>query len=341
MRNQPHKPTSADIAMLAGVSRSTVSRVINGYPNVPEETRNRVLAVIDQHGYYPSVSGQTLRGKRARCVGVFLGETGWREEMQAAMLYAFSEAAQARGYMTLSGRVGAFGTPSCERFVREVLCSGCVDAGVFLNARGGGAFIRQLLREGQTIGALGCGPDDGAGHLFTVGADEGVAERVIAYTLSLGHRRIALLCDPHSHIDCHAQCARFRAATAGLDATVLCPPEAAPDTVERQTVRALDMLPTPLMLVCADHASVFAAYRAAYARGLAVGTDVSILGVGVLPPDLPVWPKLSGFRFDPGELVASLAERLIKALEGEPDAPRHAELAFQFMAGESCGRGAG
>ena len=42
---------SNEIAKLAGVSRSTVSRVINNYPNVPEETRKKVLKVIDEYDY--------------------------------------------------------------------------------------------------------------------------------------------------------------------------------------------------------------------------------------------------------------------------------------------------
>ena len=83
MRNQPNKPTSADIARISGVSRSTVSRVINSYANVPEDTRKRVSSVIEQYGYVPSVSGKTLRGKRARCVGVFMSSEGWQDETQA------------------------------------------------------------------------------------------------------------------------------------------------------------------------------------------------------------------------------------------------------------------
>ena len=341
MRNQPHKPTSADIAVLAGVSRSTVSRVINGYPNVPEETCRRVMAVIEQQGYYPSVSGQTLRGKRTRCVGVFLGESGWRTEMQAMMLYAFSKAAQALGYMTLSGRVGTFGTPACDKAVREVLNTGYVDAGVFFSAQDGGTYIRRLLSEGQTVGALCCQPDARERRLYTVGMDTGVVERVVAYARSLGHRRMALLCDPHSHIDCQSVCERFRAATASLgdaalflQADVLAP-------VEQQANAALNAHEPPVLLICADHVSVIAAYRAVYARGLAVGVDVSILGVGVLPTDLPVWPPLSGFCVDPTEMVSSLAERLIRGLEGEPDAPRHCDMMYHFMEGESCRRVSG
>lgn len=338
MRNQPHKPTSADIAMLAGVSRSTVSRVINGYANVPEETCRRVMAVIEQQGYYPSMSGQTLRGKRTRCVGVFLGDSGWRDEIQAMMLYSFSKAAQALGYMTLSGRVGAFDTPACDKTVREVLNSGYVDAGVFFNARGGNAYISRLLSEGQTVGALCYQPDTSERRLFTVGMDMSVVEQVMGYALSLGHRRMALLCDPHSHNDCQTVGELFRLAASTHRDMVEYRQSDALAPVERQAADAMDAQAMPVLLICTDHASIFAAYRAAYARGLTVGSDVSILGVGVLPTNLPVCPPLCGFCFDPGEMVTSLAERLIRTLEGEPDAPRHYSMKHQFVQGESCKR---
>ena len=338
MRNQPHKPTSADIARFAGVSRSTVSRVINGYSNVPEETCKRVRETIEKHGYYPSVSGQMLKGKRARCVGVFLEDTGLNAETQAELLYAFSASAQAHGYMTLLGSVGGFDTPACARAVREVLCSGCVDAGVFFNAKGSSGLIRQLLSEGQTIGALGCQPDTREERLFTVGFDNGIVQKAVEYTLSLGHKRIALIYDYASHPDCIGLCERFCKAAENAGISITCPQYDSENTVNRQAGYTLDHMLKPMLMVCADQPSVFAAYRAAYARGLIIGADVSILGVGVMAAELPLWPTLSGFRFDSQEMITSLAAHLIQGLEGKADAPRHTQLAYRWMAGESCVR---
>ena len=65
------KLNSTEIAKIAGVSRSTVSRVVNGYSNVPERTRARVMKVINENEYYPSLSGQLLAGKRTGTIGFF------------------------------------------------------------------------------------------------------------------------------------------------------------------------------------------------------------------------------------------------------------------------------
>ena len=71
--------TSEEIAKLANVSRSTVSRVINHYPNVPEETRIRVMDVIEKYGYQPNTFAQVLAGKANREI-VFLTVMQRRED---------------------------------------------------------------------------------------------------------------------------------------------------------------------------------------------------------------------------------------------------------------------
>lgn len=62
---------SEEIAKIAGVSRSTVSRVINNYKNVPEATRERVMKVIDEYNYMPNSFARTLAGKKSNTIGLF------------------------------------------------------------------------------------------------------------------------------------------------------------------------------------------------------------------------------------------------------------------------------
>lgn len=61
-----------DIAKKAGVSRSTVSRVINNHPNVSEKVRQRVLKVIDETGFSPNVAARTLVSQRSNTIGLIL-----------------------------------------------------------------------------------------------------------------------------------------------------------------------------------------------------------------------------------------------------------------------------
>src|SRR5690554_3710481 len=63
---------SDDIAKLAGVSRSTVSRVINNYPDIPQKTRDKVLKIIEEYQYEPNTSARVLAGKGTNTIGLFV-----------------------------------------------------------------------------------------------------------------------------------------------------------------------------------------------------------------------------------------------------------------------------
>lgn len=71
---------SEEIAKLAGVSRSTVSRVTNNYPNVPAATREKVMKIINEHNYVPNTFARTLAGKKSNTIGLFFVITGETHE---------------------------------------------------------------------------------------------------------------------------------------------------------------------------------------------------------------------------------------------------------------------
>lgn len=92
------KITSNDIAKMAGVSRSTVSRVINGYSNIPPETRDKVMKIIQENHYYPQLSGQLLTGKQMNTIGFFWASGGniANSPLTSSFLVNTIEAAAAR-----------------------------------------------------------------------------------------------------------------------------------------------------------------------------------------------------------------------------------------------------
>ena len=63
------KIDSIKIAELAGVSRSTVSRVLNNHPNVSKKNRDKILKIIDEYNYIPNLNAQTLAGKKNKVIG--------------------------------------------------------------------------------------------------------------------------------------------------------------------------------------------------------------------------------------------------------------------------------
>lgn len=79
--------TSQEIAKIAKVSRSTVSRVINNYPNVPKETRERVLKVIEEYDYHPNEIARALAGKASTEIGLFVLEQRYAGMMESNFIH--------------------------------------------------------------------------------------------------------------------------------------------------------------------------------------------------------------------------------------------------------------
>src|SRR5579872_4684680 len=73
----PDKLTIRDIARLAGVSTTTVSRTLNHKPDVDPETRERIMQIINEHRYVPSGTASRLAGGRSRLLGVLVPSLTW------------------------------------------------------------------------------------------------------------------------------------------------------------------------------------------------------------------------------------------------------------------------
>ena len=71
------KPTIDDIARLAGVSKTTVSRVLNHKSDVDPATRERILRIIEEQNFVPSVTASGLAGGRSRLIGMLIPSWAW------------------------------------------------------------------------------------------------------------------------------------------------------------------------------------------------------------------------------------------------------------------------
>ncbi|HXZ06037.1 MAG TPA: LacI family DNA-binding transcriptional regulator, partial [Ktedonobacteraceae bacterium] len=73
----PGKPTIQDIARLAGVSKTTISRVLNNKPDVDSATRERILLIIDEQGFIPSIPASGLASGRRQLIGMLIPSFTW------------------------------------------------------------------------------------------------------------------------------------------------------------------------------------------------------------------------------------------------------------------------
>ena len=339
------KPNSTQIAKLAGISRSTVSRVINGYSNVPEKTRKLVMDTIEKYGYYPSLSGQVLRGKRTKCLGLFWGSYGTisYDMLASSFLIHVIESAAAKGYLVLTCIPRSFSAEQNKRQIKEIFHQGRIDAGIFFGANDEEPLLDELEADGMMVGVFD--QQNVSGKRFTVNFEADTGLKAIRYVSALGHKDIAIL-DGDLHR--HSSFLRHESYLKGmLEAGLPIRPEwmhigdsgaaltrDGGETVMRELLQSNATYPT--VVCCNNDATALGAYRAIADAGLKVGEDISVIGVDDHHLSSLVTPALTTFRFDFCRMCTSLVNRMIDALEGETDVPRDEVFTSELVERASC-----
>ena len=191
---------SWDVAKIAGVSRSTVSRVINHYDNVPQETKEKVEKVIKKYNYVPHASARMLAGKKNRTLGLFIIDTKTtREGNKMATSSYFSpftnvtvDTANKQKYnvlISLVSREKDFDNIK-RLFYNESICGG-----IFI---GGGNYepvVKEIVETGFKVAVVGQevkNDQDIFSKCIVINDDslEG-AYKATKYLINLGHKKIA------------------------------------------------------------------------------------------------------------------------------------------------------
>ena len=146
------KINSTEVAKKAGVSRSTVSRVINNNPNVVESTREKVLKVIEELNYTPNTNAQTLAGKKSSVIGLFIVESTYPTSLNLEYFMNFvsklSEEVFKRGYQLLLDVVYNQVT---EIRVKSLFLNGNISCGIFIGSPMNNRFIDNLIQSENKI----------------------------------------------------------------------------------------------------------------------------------------------------------------------------------------------
>jgi LacI family transcriptional regulator len=316
---QPGRVTITALSAALGLSKSTVSRALNGYPDISERTRLRVRRGAETMGYRPLSHAQAIRTGRVRALGlvVQIGDHDAQRPFLADFLAGISVAASAEGWTltvaTADSEADAVRT--MEQLVEDRKADGFIlprtlshDARVALLRARGVPFVM----FGRTADPEGCAWFDILG--------EAAMRDAVLHLAGLGHRRIAFVNGGTAY---NYSRLRLQGYLDGLDAAGL--PED-PELIRggalntddgaRET-RALLALPQPptAVVFAVDHAAL-GLYRACAERGLAVGRDVSVISYDGVPDGAHVQPPLSSFTVDTRAAGHRLAELLIDRIRG-------------------------
>ncbi len=333
-------PTIHDVARQAGVSASTVSHVINRTRHVREDTRLRVLHVMDELGYQPNRLARSLRSRRTHTFGVLLPNSA--NPFFAQVLLGIEAESYDCGYSTILGN--ANDEPDRELDYIDILLSKQVD-GILLVSTGAYRQALDLLTaRGIPVVMIDRSPgeeyDDFAiDTVLTENAQGGLL--ATRHLLALGHRRIACISGPIRLVPSARRVTGYREALAEagvpLDEGLI----VAGDFTHESGYRACRTLlarpePPSALFVCNDLMAV-GALCAIHEAGLAVPEHISVAGFDDIPLASFTVPRLTTIA-QPAEEVGRRAVRLLVNRLSAPETPsRHERLPVRLVERDSCG----
>ncbi|KOF22364.1 hypothetical protein AC244_02155 [Ensifer adhaerens] len=336
--------TLKDISRKMGLSVTQVSRALNGYSDVNEETRRRVMEVAKSMKYQPNLTARKLVSGRSGMVGFVmtryprLSSDGFLLEMVAGLSSQFSS----RG-MQFVLHIAQEGDEVIDVY-QKLIDGGALDGFVIVEPADEDVRIGYLTERDVPFvvhGRTSAAPN----YPFFDIDNHGVAYRATAHLVKQGHTHIALINGLEHYSFARDRLAGYRAA---LSETGL---PFQPDLVRHGRMEeALGLVSTvqllseggrrPSAFVCGNVLIAKGVYKAAEALGLSIPRDVSIIAHDDVLPDisLPVFrPELTVTRSALSESWSPLADFLAGAIEGKPleDLQRVAEV--EFVEGDSVG----
>ena len=320
------RATIADVARLAGVHASTVSRALNPATRgmVTEAVALRVTAAADSLGWRPSMLAAGLRTRRSRTIGILVPDLV--NPIFPPIVRAAETLLAEQGYTTLVANTD--NDPARETLLIERMATHLVDGLMLASAAEGSEALALCARLGipaVLINRRLPGDMQQAGASAVTNDDRHGIGLVVAHLVGLGHRRIAHLAGPPGVSTAADRRGGFRAAlkAAGLD------PASAPIQAARAyTAEAGREAMAALLAGGADFTAVVAAndmlclgiYDALAAAGLQVGRDVSVTGFNDMPFVDLIDPPLTTIRIQHAAMGREAAETLLAAM-AEPEAP--------------------
>jgi len=277
---QRRRVSSSDVASKAGVSRTTVSFVLNNTPGktISEETRQRVLEAASELGYEPNVNAQRLAMIRDKAVGLFIcqSQSIISDSYVIRLIEGMSQILNRKRYSLILQPLRI-----TEHNYVEIARADDLDGVVLLNAHEDDGGIGELKDAGFPLVVIGTLADP---SIVQVDIDNrSAAAEMTSYLLSLGHQRIGMII--HAPLVFHAareRLAGFRdaleAAGVAYDGNYVRVADYTEESgfIAMNELLALDQRPTAVF--AGNDMMAYGAYKALRDAGIAIPGDTSVVG---------------------------------------------------------------
>ncbi|MBC7813758.1 MAG: LacI family DNA-binding transcriptional regulator [Burkholderiales bacterium] len=326
-----------DIAKISGVSRSTVSRVINGHPAVSERTRKKVLQVIQEQNFRPNLAARALVTHQTRTLSLVIPQ---------AIAYAFTDPYFPTLIQGVTAKANEFdyavmlwvGSGDEEdRFAERVMNNSLFDGVLIASAVSDDLLIPRLAKAGFPLVIIGPPPQEGLNYI-DVDNQRG-AQVAVSHLIRLGWRRIGTIAGPQNMGAARARLEGYRLAMerAGrpVDETLIVY-GSFDEASGYLKMRALLQRKVDAVFVASD-AMAHGALRAIHEHGLRIPEDIAVVGFDDLPMSASTTPALTTVRQPIQDLGSMATQVLIDLINGAVSEPCHMVLGAQLIVRDTCG----
>jgi LacI family repressor for deo operon, udp, cdd, tsx, nupC, and nupG len=318
------RPTIADVARRAGVSRAAVSFAINERPGLADETRARILRAADELGWRPSGSARALTRAQAGAIGLVLVRHPDRLEFDdffVRFLAGVERTLMPRDYGLLLQVVAHDAGEGLEAY-RRLIASGRIDGMLLTDVLLEDQRFDLLAESGLPTAIAGRPTHDCPFPAVETQHAEGMAV-LVEHLIALGHRSVAFIGgDPnYEYVATRRRVwmntLRNAGLEPGLSASVV-PDDAA---AQAATARLLQAGARPTAIVYTSDMLALAGASVARKLGFSVPDEVSIAGFDDSPVAALSSPPLTTVRVDYAGFGAAAAALLLAEIDGTPPPP--------------------
>ena len=311
-----------DVAALAGVGLTTVSRVVNGKPGVSPTTSRRVQAAIDQLDYRRNVQASSLRrsDRKTGTIGLVLEDVA--NPFMSALHRAVEDSARARGMLVFAGSCDEDGAR--ERELIGALRARRVDGIILVPAGSDHSYLLSEVRVGTAIVFVDRPPRFLDADSVTAD-DRGGTSMAVSHLVERGHERIAYLGADLAIATAEQRLRGYTEALGAhgleLDPAIVRTGLRSVEDAERAVRELFGGGDRATALLSAQNYFTIGAYRAL--RSLGLLGRIAVIGFDDLPLADMLDPPLTAVVHDPAELGLTAAQLLLRRLDGDRSASEH------------------
>lgn len=306
----PARPSIYDVAQRAGVSHMTVSRVLNGHPNIRDSTRDRVLAAIQELQFTRSSVARALATNRTMRIGALVDAPS--EFGPTATLRAVESAAREHGYAVSSFSAADDEHGHVDAGLAEFRMQG-VDALCVIAPRS--SSLDRLREHAVAVPTLVIKEEPDAG-LHTASVDQRAGtEMMMSHLLGLGHRHILHLAGPLDWFDARARAAAWRAVLVEAGLPVREPWVGDWSADSGYAFGSTVELGEATAIFAANDQMALGLIHGLTERGIRIPDEVSVAGFDDMPDTRHFLPPLTTVRQPFTELGQLVIADLLAALE--------------------------